>query len=124
MYVHKETIVTVQLRNYRRDMRVVLIGLNRIGSKLAGDGDDESVSHGHSICRAITTNLDDQSDSQIVHWYNHRGETSENRIKELRSEFAGGNLPCGEFHANAAWLKLSSIAYNLFALMHKILPLR
>ena len=41
---------------------------------------------------------------------------------ELRNEFAAAKLPCGDFHANAAWLMLSSIAYNLFALMRKVLP--
>ena len=32
--------------------------------------------------------LDELSDSALVHWYNQRGETSENRLKELRSEIA------------------------------------
>ena len=53
--------------------------------------------------------------SYLVHFYNQRGESSENRIKELRSDFAAARLPCGDFHANAAWLMLSSMAYNLFA---------
>ena len=58
----------------------------------------------------------------MVHFYNQRGESSENRIKELRSDFVAARLPCGDFHANAAWLMLSSIAYNLFALMRMVLP--
>ena len=57
-----------------------------------------------------------------MHWYSQRGETSENRLKELRSDFAAARLPCGDFDANAAWLMLSSIAYNLFALMRMVLP--
>ena len=72
-------------------------------------GKDNSVSHGIYIYRAIATNMESKSDSDIVQWYNLRGETSENRIKELRSDFSGANLPCGDFHANAAWFKLSSL---------------
>ena len=84
--------------------------------------DDETVVRGRFIYRAIATNLDELSDSALVHWYNQRGEASENRLKELRSDFAAARLPCGDFDANAAWLMLSCIAYNLFALMRMVLP--
>ena len=87
------------------------------------NSDDETVARGRCIHRAIATNLDELSDSALVHWYNQRGETSENRLKELRSDFAAARLPCGDFDANAAWFMLSSIAYNLFALMRRVLPI-
>ena len=51
------------------------------------------------------------------------GITSVNRLKELRSDFAAARLPCGDFDANVAWLMLSSIAYNLFALTRMVLPI-
>ena len=86
------------------------------------NSDDETGVRGRNIYRAIATNLDELSDPEVVHFYNQRGESSENRIKELRSDFAAARLPCGDFHANAAWLMLSSIAYNLFALMRMVLP--
>ena len=86
------------------------------------NSDDETVVRGRFIYRAIATNLDELSDSALVHWYNQRGEASENRLKELRSDFAAARLPCGDFDANATWLMLSSIAYNLFALMRMVLP--
>ena len=86
------------------------------------NSDDETVARGRHIYRAIATNLDELSDSEVVHWYNQRGAASENRLKELRSDFAAARLPCGDFHANAAWLMLSSIAYNIFALMRMVLP--
>ena len=84
--------------------------------------DEETAARGRYIYRAIATNLDKLSDSDLVHWYNQRGEASENRLKELRSDFATARLPCGDFDANAAWLMLSSIAYNLFVLMRMVLP--
>ena len=88
----------------------------------SNDNDDETVARGRYVYRAIATNLDELSDSALVHWNNQRGETSENRLKELRSDFAATRLPCGDFDVNAAWLMLSSIAYNLFALMRMVLP--
>ena len=87
------------------------------------NSDDETVARGRYIYRAIATNLDELTDSEVEHWYNQRSETSENRLKELRSDFAAARLPCGDFDANAAWLMLSSIAYNLFALMRMVLPI-
>ena len=58
----------------------------------------------------------------VVRFNNLRGEASENRVEELHSDFAAARLPCGDLNANAAWLMLSSIAYNLFALMPVVLP--
>ena len=86
------------------------------------NSDDETVARGRYMYRAIATNLDELSDSEVVHWYNRRGEASENRIKELRSDFAASSLPCGDFDANAAWFMLNAIAYNLLALMRMVLP--
>ena len=55
----------------------------------------------------------------MVHWYNQRAESSENRFKELRRDFAGARLPCGQFHANAAYFKLAAMACNLMALRRR-----
>lgn len=41
------------------------------------------------IYRGIVSNQEDWTDSQIIHWYNQRGEDSENRIKELKLDFVG-----------------------------------
>ena len=49
------------------------------------------------VYRAIATNRDALSDSEVIHWYNQRGEHSENRIKELKCDFAGDRLPCSAF---------------------------
>jgi hypothetical protein len=82
---------------------------------------DEIVSKGY-IYRAIATNKDALSDSQIVHWYNQRGEDSENRIKELKLDFGADTLPCSDFKANELYFLLSALSYNLFALMRQLLP--
>ena len=77
---------------------------------------------GKYVHRAIITNLDDWSDSEIIHWYNQRGECSENRIKELKTDFGADTLPCSDFDANATYLHLTALAYNLYALMRDLSP--
>jgi hypothetical protein len=74
------------------------------------------------IYRAIATNRAAPSDSEIIHWYNQRGEDSENRIKELKLDFGGNTLPCSDFAANSLYFSICALAYNLFALMRQLLP--
>jgi hypothetical protein len=80
------------------------------------------ISQGGYVYRAIATNRDELTDSQIVHWYNQRAEDSENRIKELKLDFGGDTLPCSDFNANALYFLIASLSYNLFALMRQLLP--
>ena len=62
------------------------------------------MSLGGYIYRAIATNRDHQSDSELVHWYNQRAEDSENRIKELKLDFGGDTLPCSDFQGKCTVL--------------------
>jgi len=86
--------------------------------------DGESALDNRYLYRAIATDLDREgwSDREIVCWYNRRADSSENRLKELRSDFGGAHLPCSGFRANAVYLALSAIAYNLLCLMRLSLP--
>jgi len=69
----------------------------------------------------IATNQEGNPE-EIVRWYNQRGETSENRIKELKVGFGMERLPCGTFAANAVFFRIGVLAYNLFVLF-KLLAL-
>ncbi len=60
---------------------------------------------------------------EIIHFYNQRGEDSENRIKELKNDFGARQMPCADFNANALYFDICSLSYNLFALMRQLLPL-
>ena len=97
----------------------------------------EAINQGGYVHRAIATNRDELSDSEIIHWYkvnwcvalregalgyNQRAEDSENRIKELKLDFGGDTLPCPDFNANALYFLISALSYNLFALMRQLLP--
>jgi len=83
--------------------------------------DEEVCAQGY-VYRAIATNRETLTDSEIVHWYNQRAEDSENRIKELKLDFGGDTLPCSDFKANAVYFSICALAYNLFALMRQLLP--
>jgi len=49
----------------------------------------------------------------VVGWYNQRGESSENRIKELKIGFGMERMPCGQFEANAVFFRIGVLAYNV-----------
>lgn len=89
-----------------------------LGDELNG----ESTEHGGYVYRAIATNREELSDSELIHWYNQRAEHSENRIKELKNDFAASHLPCSDFKANELYFALCGLAYNVFALMRQCLP--
>jgi hypothetical protein len=54
-----------------------------------------------------------ESAADTLEWYAQRGETSENRIKELKLGFGMERMPCGQLDANAVFFRLGVLAYNL-----------
>jgi hypothetical protein len=96
--------------------------------ELKGQADLDILQSEEEVCaqgyvyRAIATNRETMTDSEIIHWYNQRAEDSENRIKELKLDFGGDTLPCSDFDANAVYFSICALAYNLFALMRQLLP--
>jgi len=84
--------------------------------------DEESFEADGYVYRAIATNRDALSDSELIHWYNQRAEACENRIKELKRDFGGDQMPCQYTAANAAYFGLCGLAYNLFVLLRSVLP--
>jgi len=69
----------------------------------------------------IATNDQDMSAEEIVHFYRQRGDTSENRIKELKNGFNLKYLPTSHFEANTLYFHIGTLAYNLFMLFKRIL---
>lgn len=52
----------------------------------------------------------------MLEFYRQRGETSENRIKELKLGFNMSYLPTSDFMANAFYFAIGTLAYNVFVL--------
>lgn len=123
---HQDTYRTVNcIGDYEKSFTLVIQRKaveGQVALDLEEDGTGEQICARGYIYRAIATNQDDWSDSRIVHWYNQRGEDSENRIKELKLDFGGDTLPCTDFNANALYFSITTLSYNLFALMRQLLP--
>ena len=67
----------------------------------------------------------EESAEETVEWYNQRGETMENRIKEVKLGFRMERMPCGQFEANGVYFGIGVLAYNLFKMFKEIvLPRR
>ncbi len=75
-----------------------------------------------SVRYTIVASNREETAAETVLWYNQRGETRENRIKELKMGFGMERLPCGTFAANAVFFRIGVGAYNLFVLF-KLLAL-
>ncbi len=63
-----------------------------------------------------------ESIKEVIKWYNKRGDTSENRIKDLKIGFGMERMPCGTFEGNSMFFRIGVLAYNLFILF-KLLAL-
>jgi len=63
----------------------------------------------------VATNIDiEGKDGQSLYaWYSQRG-TAENRIREVKIGFNLEHMPCGDTLANAVYLRIGILAYNLF----------
>ena len=85
--------------------------------------DEERLALAHERYHVIATNADpDTMDAEaIVSFYRQRGDTSENRIKELKGGFGIDHLPSSDFIANAFYFQIVVLAYNLFLLFKKTL---
>jgi hypothetical protein len=77
--------------------------------------------HRDEIYYCIATNDNELCAEQIVKLHRQRGETSENKIKELKNGFNMSYLPTSNFQANAFYFAIGTLAYNLFLLFKQIL---
>jgi len=68
----------------------------------------------------IATNDLEHSAEEMLEFYRQRGETSENRIKELKLGFNMNYLPTSDFMANAFYFAIGTLAYNVFVLFKQI----
>jgi len=64
----------------------------------------------------IATNDLECSAQEMLEFYRQRGETSENRIKELKLGFNMSYIPTSDFIANAFYFAIGTLAYNVFVL--------
>ena len=73
------------------------------------------------IYYTIATNDLELSAKEILKLHRQRGETSENKIKELKNGFNMSYLPTSNFEANSFYFAIGTLAHNLFLLFKQIL---
>jgi hypothetical protein len=74
--------------------------------------------YGPYVYHALITNMDSPLEEQIA-WYRKRGQC-EQRIGELKWDFELRVLPSGDFYVNAIYLRIMTLAYNLFVALKRL----
>jgi hypothetical protein len=70
---------------------------------------------------AVVTNRPGAA-ADVLRWYWQKAGTIEHVHDVVKNELGAGVMPCGRFGANAAWFRLSTIAYDLLSVMRKMGP--
>lgn len=61
---------------------------------------------------ALVTNLQWEG-ARLINWHREKAGTVEHVHDEVKNALAGGHMPCHHFAVNAAWFKMSLLAYNI-----------
>ena len=96
----------------RQPLRYVGLRLLKPQGELFADGADR---HHH----AVVTNLD-WAGERLLQWHREKAGTVEHVHDEVKNALGGGHLPSQHFNANAAWFKLSLLAYNIVSAMRRL----
>lgn len=83
--------------------------------------EEQKLQYAKELYYCIATNDNELTPNEIIKLHRQRGETSENKIKELKNGFNMSYLPTSNFKANSFYFAIGSLAYNLFLLFKKIL---
>jgi len=83
--------------------------------------DEQKAKYYQEMHYCIATNDNELTPYEIVKLHRQRGETSENKIKELKNGFNMSYLPTSNFKANSFYFQIGTLAYNLFLLFKQIL---
>jgi len=83
--------------------------------------EEQKLQYAKELYYCIATNDDDLTPKEIIQLHRQRGETSENKIKELKNGFNMSYLPTSNFEANSFYFAIGTLAYNLFLLFKQIL---
>ncbi len=103
-------------KEFATPRRYLAIRIKPKQGELLGDG--SSVKH-----FAIVTNRNDPeggSGLDLIRWHRKKAGTIEHTHDVLMNELAGWCLPSQKFGANAAWLRLNVLAYNLLSAFKRV----
>jgi Transposase DDE domain group 1 len=69
---------------------------------------------------AVLSNLWDWEPVKLIEWHREKAGTIERVHDVLKNELATGVLPSKYFGANAAWLRLAVISYNVLTALKRL----
>jgi len=69
---------------------------------------------------AVVTNQWGWEAKRLLEWHREKAGSIEATHDVLKNELAAGVLPCGRFGANAAWLRMSVITYNVLSALKRL----
>lgn len=93
-------------------LRYVGLRLLKAQGVLFADGSDRR----H---HAVVTNLNWAGD-RLLQWHREKAGTIEHVHDEVKNALGGGRMPSQHFNANAAWFKLSLMAYNIVSATRRL----
>jgi hypothetical protein len=68
---------------------------------------------------AVVTNDFERDGLELIQWQRQKAGTIEHTHDVLKNDLAAGMLPCARFGANAAWLRLNVLTYNLLSVLRR-----
>jgi hypothetical protein len=107
--------VPTRVPEYRdsRPYRYLAIRIRPPQGMLFGDG--SRIKH-----FAVVTNDWETEGQQLLEWHRGKAGTIEQVHRVLKDELAAGVYPSGRFGANAAWLRLQVLTFNLLELLKAV----
>src|SRR5664280_2103351 len=98
---------------YREPLRYVAIRIRKKQGMLFADG--SAVKH-----FAVISNRWDWTPKKLLQWHREKAGSIEAVHDVIKNELAGGVMPCGRFGANAAWLRLAVLTYNVLTALKRL----
>jgi hypothetical protein len=97
----------------KQPLRYVGLRLRKRQGELFADG--SAVKH-----FAVVTNLWSWEGEKLLEWHRQKAGTIEAIHDVLKNELAAGVMPCGRFGANAAWLRVAVLTFNLLTALKRL----
>lgn len=94
-------------------LRYIAIRIRQRQEELFADG--SKVKH-----FAVVTNIGDWKAGRLIQWHREKAGTIEGVHDVLKNELAAGVMPSKYFGANAAWLRMAVITYNVLTALKRL----
>jgi hypothetical protein len=94
-------------------LRYVAIRIRQRQGEMFADG--EQTKH-----FAVVTNQWEWTAKQLLQWHREKAGSIEAAHDVLKNELAAGVMPCSRFGANAAWLRMAVITFNVLGALKRL----